>query len=73
MLGIHAALPVCTMGGMKACGNTLGASGVYQVVTAALQLRNQAGANQVPGAQRALTLSLGGPASTAVAHVLERV
>jgi len=73
ILTLNGALPVCTMGGMKACGNTLGASGVYQIVTAALQLRAEAGANQVPGARRALALSLGGPASTAVAHVLERV
>ena len=38
----------------------------------ALQLRGQAGANQVPDAERALVQSLGGPASSAVTHVLER-
>ena len=70
-LALDAALPICTMGGAKGRGNPLGASGVYQVVEAVLQLRGQAGKNQLSGARRALVQSLGGPASTAVTHVLE--
>uniref|UniRef100_UPI003A0FF728 thiolase C-terminal domain-containing protein n=1 Tax=Anaerolinea sp. TaxID=1872519 RepID=UPI003A0FF728 len=66
-------LPILTMGGFKARGNPLGAAGVYQIVEAALQLRGEAGSNQIPNARRALVQNLGGPASTAVAHVLERV
>ncbi len=66
-------IPILTMGGAKARGNPLGATGVYQLVEAALQLRGEAGANQVPNARRALVQSLGGPASTAVTHVLESV
>jgi len=66
-------LPILTMGGFKARGNPLGAAGIYQVVEAALQLRGEAGSNQIPNARRALVQNLGGPASTAVAHVLERV
>ncbi len=65
-------MPILTMGGNKARGFPLGAAGVYQVAEAALQLRGEAGANQIPGAKCALTLALGGPASTAIAHVLER-
>jgi acetyl-CoA C-acetyltransferase len=65
-------LPITTMGGSKARGNTLGAVGVYQIVEAAMQLRGQAGANQIPNARLALTLNLGGPASSAFAHILER-
>lgn len=65
-------LPILTMGGHKARGNPLGAAGVYQIVEAALQLRGQAGAAQLPSARRALVQSLGGPASSAVTHVLER-
>ncbi|MBN1145852.1 MAG: thiolase domain-containing protein [Anaerolineales bacterium] len=64
-------LPICTMGGLKARGNPGGATGVYQVVDAVLQLRGQAGANQAPNARRAMVQSLGGPASTAVTHILE--
>jgi acetyl-CoA C-acetyltransferase len=64
-------MPILTMGGLKARGNPLGASGMYQIVEAALQLRGQAGASQLPKARRALVQALGGPASTAVTHVLE--
>ncbi|NLG98547.1 MAG: thiolase domain-containing protein [Chloroflexi bacterium] len=69
---LNGRLPILTMGGQKARGNPLGASGVYQVVEAAQQLRGEAGKNQIPGARRALVQTLGGPASTAVTHVLER-
>lgn len=69
---INSRLPIMTMGGSLARGNPIGARGVYQVVEAVTQLRGAAGANQVPNARTALTLALGGPASTAIAHVLER-
>jgi acetyl-CoA C-acetyltransferase len=72
-LSLQGSLPIATMGGLKARGNPGGATGVYQAVEATLQLRGQAGQNQVPGARRALIQSLGGPAATAVTHVLERV
>jgi acetyl-CoA C-acetyltransferase len=64
-------LPISTMGGLKARGNPGGATGIYQVVEATLQLRAQAGANQVANARKALIQSLAGPASSAVAHILE--
>ena len=64
-------IPCATMGGMKARGFPGGAAGVYQAVEATLQLRGQAGANQVPNAKTALIQSLGGPASTAVSHILQ--
>jgi len=62
-----------TMGGMKARGFPGGAAGVYQAVEATIQLRGQAGANQIPSAKTALIQSLGGPASTAVSHILQRL
>jgi acetyl-CoA C-acetyltransferase len=65
--------PIATFGGLKARGNPGGATGVYQTVEATLQLRGQAGPNQVAGAHKALIQCLAGPASTAVAHVLEAV
>jgi acetyl-CoA C-acetyltransferase len=64
-------LPIATLGGLKARGNPGGATGVYQAVEATLQLRGDAGANQIPGARRALIQCLAGPASSAVTHVLE--
>ena len=57
--------------GLKARGHPVGASGAYQVVEAVLQLRGEAGANQVKGARRALAQSIGGHGSVAVTHVLE--
>ncbi len=72
-LGLKSKLPILTMGGQKARGNPLSASGVYQLIEATLQLRGQAGANQVKDARRAMVQTLGGPASTAVTHILERI
>ena len=70
---LSGSLPIATMGGLKARGNPGGATGVYQAVEAVLQLRHLAGNNQVPDAQRALIQCLGGPASSAATHVLERM
>ncbi len=64
-------IPLSTYGGLKARGHPVGASGTYQIVEAALQLRGEAGPNQVPGARRALTQSIGGHGSVAVTHILE--
>jgi acetyl-CoA C-acetyltransferase len=66
-------LPCATMGGLKARGFPGGATGVYQAVEAATQLRGQAGACQVRDARLGMIQSLGGPASTAVVHILEKV
>ncbi|MBV8203060.1 MAG: thiolase domain-containing protein, partial [Acidobacteria bacterium] len=64
-------IPLSTCGGLKARGHPVGASGAYQIVEAAAQLRGEAGANQVAGARVALTQSIGGHGSIAVTHVLE--
>ena len=70
-ISLKGSMPISTMGGSKARGSAGGATGVYQVVEAVLQLRGQAGPNQIPGARRALVQCLGGPATSAVTHVLE--
>jgi len=72
-IGLQGTIPCATMGGMKARGFPGGAAGVYQAVDAVIQLRGQAEANQVPDAKIALIQSLGGPASTAVSHILQRL
>ena len=66
-------IPCATLGGLKARGNPGGATGVYQAVEAALQLRGQAGPNQIAEARYALIQCMGGPASTVVTHILERI
>jgi acetyl-CoA C-acetyltransferase len=72
-LQLDGELPISTFGGLKARGNPGGATGLYQAVEAVLQLRGVAGKNQVPGAKVAMIQALGGPASTAVTHVLEAI
>jgi acetyl-CoA C-acetyltransferase len=72
-IGLKGRIPCATMGGMKARGFAGGASGVYQAVDAVTQLRGEAAANQVPEAKTALIQSLGGPASTAVSHILQKL
>ncbi len=64
--------PTWTFGGHKARGHTLGAAGLYQVVEAALQIRGEAGDNQVAEAESALVQCLGSFGATAVTHVLSR-
>ncbi len=70
-LGENGHVPMLTLGGSKARGNPVGATGIYQIGEAVTQLRGQAGAAQVPNARLAMVQSLGGPASTAVTHILK--
>jgi acetyl-CoA C-acetyltransferase len=72
-IGLKGKIPCATMGGMKARGFPGGAAGVYQAVEAVTQLRGEGEANQIPEAKTALIQSLGGPASTAVCHILQRL
>lgn len=72
ILSLEGKHPTWTFGGLKSRGHTLGAVGLYQVVEATLQLRNEAGANQVRDASRALVQCLGSFGATAVTHVLSR-
>ena len=66
-------IPCATMGGLKARGFAGGATGMYQAVEGAMQLRAQAEANQVAGAKYGLIQSMGGPGSTVVSHILQRL
>ena len=70
VIGLQGQVPVATFGGLKARGHPVAATGVYQAVEATLQLRGEAGANQVPDAKLGLIQCLGGMASTAAAHVM---
>ncbi|OGO25064.1 MAG: acetyl-CoA acetyltransferase [Chloroflexi bacterium RBG_16_51_16] len=69
-ISIDGRIPCATMGGLKARGFPGGATGVYQAVEAVIQLRGNAGVNQVKDASCALLLSMGGPGSTGVCHIL---
>lgn len=65
-------IPISTMGGSKARGDTAGATGVYQVVETVLQLLGRAGPAQVAGARIGMAQCLGGAGATAVTHILAR-
>jgi acetyl-CoA C-acetyltransferase len=69
---LNSELSVNTFGGLKARGHPVGATGVYQVAEAYLQLTDQAGPNQVEGAEYGLTQNIGGVDTTSVVHVFGR-
>jgi len=74
IIGINGRLPLSTFGGLKSRGHPVGATGVYQIVEAVLQLRGEAPEPiQVPDAHRALVQNIGGSASFVVTSVLEQI
>jgi acetyl-CoA C-acetyltransferase len=72
-ISLKGRVPISTFGGLKARGNPGGATGLYQIVEVALQLRGQAGANQIANAKWGLAQCLGSAGATAVTHILERI
>ena len=69
-IGRNGRVPVSTFGGLKARGNPLGATGIYQIVELVQQLRGKAGDCQVAGARVGMAQNLGGTGATAVTHIL---
>ena len=65
-------LPVNVSGGLKAKGHPIGATGVSMHVLACMQLVNEAGAMQVPGARLAGVFNMGGAAVANYVSILER-
>jgi len=66
-------LPTNTFGGLKARGNPLGATGLYQICEIAMQLQGRAGDCQVEGARVGLAQCVGGLGSTCAVTILRRV
>jgi len=64
--------PTNTFGGLKARGNPLGATGLYQIAEVAVQLRGGAGPCQVNGAEVGMAQSAGGLGSTCAVAILRR-
>ena len=65
-------LPIATMGGLKARGHPVGATGLYQLAEATLQLRGDAGEAQIEDVKVAMTQNIGGSGATVVTHILEK-
>ncbi|MDK2372956.1 MAG: hypothetical protein QI197_06215 [Candidatus Korarchaeota archaeon] len=65
--------PINPEGGLKARGNPVGATGVYQMAEAFLQITERAEGWQVPGAKNGLVLSVGGLGANSVVHLVREV
>lgn len=63
--------PINPSGGLKSKGHPVGATGVAQVVEAALQLQGQADQRQIRNARIALTQNMGGSGASSIVHILE--
>lgn len=72
-IGLNGKIPVATFGGLKARGHPVGATGLYQIVEAVLQLRGEAGENQVPDAMYGMTQNIGGSGSNIITHIFTNV
>jgi acetyl-CoA C-acetyltransferase len=72
-IGIGGEIPISTMGGLKARGHPVGATGIYQIVELVQQLTGQAGANQVQGASIGMAQNIGGSGATVITHILGAV
>ncbi|MEM3892540.1 MAG: thiolase domain-containing protein [Thermofilum sp.] len=66
-------IPTNTMGGLKARGHPVGATGIYQVYDIVVQLRGEAGPNQVPNPEVGLAQNVGGVGGTVAVSVIKRV
>jgi len=69
-IALEGRIPTSTMGGLKARGDPVGATGLYQVVELVRQLRGEAGKNQVD-CQVGMAQNIGGTGATAITHILE--
>jgi acetyl-CoA C-acetyltransferase len=66
---LHGDIPITTMGGLKARGHPIGATGIYQACEIVLQLTDRAGKNQVKNAKVGMMQSIGGAATTVITHI----
>ncbi|HPD40076.1 MAG TPA: thiolase domain-containing protein [Anaerolineae bacterium] len=64
-------IPIATMGGLKSRGHPVGATGMYQIVEAVLQLRGLAGKNQLRHPRLGMTQNIGGSGATIITTILE--
>jgi len=71
-IAIQGQIPVATLGGLKARGHPVGATGVYQLAEVVLQLRGDAGLNQVEGAKWGMSQNIGGSGSNIITHILHQ-
>ena len=68
---LHGRIPITTMGGLKARGHPVGATGIYQIVEVIQQLRGEAGENQIDGVKIGMAQNIGGSGSAIITHILK--
>ncbi len=69
---LNSEMPINTFGGLKARGDPIGATGVYQIAEISAQLFGHAGDNQIDNAKTGLALSVGGLGELSVIHILKK-
>ncbi len=67
---LNGRIPVATLGGLKARGHPVGATGMYQLTEVVRQLRGQAGGSQIDGARWGMAQNIGGSGSNIITHIL---
>jgi acetyl-CoA C-acetyltransferase len=66
-------IPTNTFGGLKARGNPLGATGIYQIAEIILQLFGRAGDHQIKGAKLGMAQNMGGIGSICSVNIFRRL
>ncbi len=69
---LNSTISVNPSGGLKSKGHPVGATGIYQVIEAFHQLRNEAGKRQVTKNDIGVTQNIGGSGATSVINVYKR-
>ena len=69
---LNSTISVNPSGGLKSKGHPVGATGIYQVIEAFHQLRNEAGKRQVTKNNIGVTQNIGGSGATSVINVYRR-
>jgi acetyl-CoA C-acetyltransferase len=68
---LNGRIPIATLGGLKARGHPVGATGVYQVVEIVQQLRGEAGGSQLDHPKIGMAQNIGGSGATIVTHIFK--
>ena len=69
---IDSEMPINTFGGLKARGHPVGATGMYQIAEACMQLTGKGGKNQLKEAEYGVTQNVGAVDTTSAVHVFGR-
>jgi len=70
-IGLQGIIPISTFGGLKARGHPVGATGVYQMAEAFLQVTGNANDNQVSDANIGLIQNFSGTATVTFTNIIE--